>query len=99
MLQKLLRRLLSKKIIEQETLIFPRTVDTAKKTTSVDAADASKSSEAKSSEPVEEIDDWATVGEEYRSKNQMPKEEGFVYKGNEPTMFGDWQHKGRTTDF
>mmetsp|Transcript_152713 Transcript_152713/g.489855 ORF Transcript_152713/g.489855 Transcript_152713/m.489855 type:complete len:235 (-) Transcript_152713:141-845(-) len=26
-------------------------------------------------------------------------EQGFVYKGMEPTLFGDWQHKGRTTDF
>lgn len=27
------------------------------------------------------------------------EEQGFVYKGPEPTLYGDWQHKGRTTDF
>lgn len=27
------------------------------------------------------------------------KEEGFVYKGPEPTLYGDWQHKGRCSDF
>ena len=95
MLQNLTRRFFSKKIIEQETLIFPRTVDTAKKTAAVLGEELA----VESSQQSEEIDDWASLGEEFRQKKQMPKEEGFVYKGNEPTMFGDWQHKGRTTDF
>lgn len=28
----------------------------------------------------------------------LPPERG-GYKGPEPTRFGDWEHKGRTTDF
>ena len=24
---------------------------------------------------------------------------GFYYKGREPTLYGDWSHKGRATDF
>jgi hypothetical protein len=27
------------------------------------------------------------------------EEVGFYYKGPEPTLHGDWQHKGRVTDF
>lgn len=29
----------------------------------------------------------------------MPKEFGFKYDGAEPTRHGDWEHKGRCTDF
>lgn len=29
----------------------------------------------------------------------MPEEYGFKYKGSEPTRHGDWEHKGRCTDF
>ena len=29
----------------------------------------------------------------------MPKELGFKSKGPEPTRFGDWERKGRCTDF
>ncbi|EGR30392.1 hypothetical protein IMG5_133290 [Ichthyophthirius multifiliis] len=29
----------------------------------------------------------------------MPKEIGFKVKGPEPTRFGDWERKGRCTDF
>ena len=90
------RRKLLSKIIEQETLIFPRTVETITKATdSPPAANA----EATPVVATDEIDDWAKLGEAWRAEKQMPKEEGFTYKGNEPTMFGDWQHKGRTTDF
>lgn len=55
------------------------------------------------------IDDWDQTlmtpeelqahGETWRKKHGFPAEQGFGYRGNEPTMFGDWQHKGRTTDF
>lgn len=31
-------------------------------------------------------------------KKQVTKEIG-GYKGVEPTKYGDWQHKGRVTDF
>jgi hypothetical protein len=31
--------------------------------------------------------------------DDLPEEYGFFYKGPEPTRFGDWNHKGRTTDF
>jgi hypothetical protein len=84
-----------KKIIEQqEELLFPRTVQTIKE----------------QQQPKEEqIDDWNQTlmtkeelskhGEEWRKKHGIPAEHGFGYLGNEPTMFGDWQHKGRTTDF
>lgn len=35
-----------------------------------------------------------------RSKDkQTPEEYGNKYSGPEPTRFGDWQHKGRATDF
>ena len=36
--------------------------------------------------------------EEDLSKEKDKKEIG-GYKGMEPTKYGDWQHKGRTTDF
>ena len=29
----------------------------------------------------------------------MPDEHGFKYEGAEPTRHGDWEHKGRCTDF
>jgi hypothetical protein len=32
------------------------------------------------------------------AKKPMPKEIGGV-KGPEPTRYGDWEHKGRCTDF
>jgi hypothetical protein len=32
------------------------------------------------------------------TKQPMPKESGGV-KGPEPTRYGDWEHKGRCTDF
>ena len=79
-------------IAKQEELLFPRTVETIKQ-----------------KEQEEYIDDWDNTvlssseiekhGEEWRKKHGLPQEHGFSYKGNEPTMFGDWQHKGRTTDF
>jgi hypothetical protein len=77
-------------IEQQEQLLFPRTVQTIKQQNA-------------------EIDDWDETlmtkeelerhGESWRKKQSMPAEHGFGYRGNEPTMFGDWQHKGRTTDF
>ena len=36
--------------------------------------------------------------EEELPKEKDQKEIG-GYKGMEPTKYGDWQHKGRTTDF
>lgn len=32
-------------------------------------------------------------------KNGMPPEVGFKVKGPEPTRYGDWERKGRVTDF
>eukprot|EP00424_Heterocapsa_rotundata_P003002 CAMPEP_0168711534 /NCGR_PEP_ID=MMETSP0503-20121227/43201_1 /TAXON_ID=89963 /ORGANISM="Heterocapsa rotundata, Strain SCCAP K-0483" /LENGTH=110 /DNA_ID=CAMNT_0008757897 /DNA_START=24 /DNA_END=356 /DNA_ORIENTATION=- len=29
----------------------------------------------------------------------MDDEVGFTYRGPEPTLYGDWAHKGRCTDF
>eukprot|EP00405_Crypthecodinium_cohnii_P028215 CAMPEP_0206502674 /NCGR_PEP_ID=MMETSP0324_2-20121206/54160_1 /ASSEMBLY_ACC=CAM_ASM_000836 /TAXON_ID=2866 /ORGANISM="Crypthecodinium cohnii, Strain Seligo" /LENGTH=268 /DNA_ID=CAMNT_0053990957 /DNA_START=107 /DNA_END=913 /DNA_ORIENTATION=- len=45
---------------------------------------------------IEDIgdDDGLSVGMDARIEEQ-----GFVYKGPEPTLYGDWQHKGRATDF
>ena len=97
MLPSILKRTLSK-IIEQETFIFPRTVETIanlEPEAAVIKKEVAKEEVAKENE----IDDWKTLGESWRDRHAMPKEEGFAYKGNEPTMFGDWQHKGRTTDF
>lgn len=31
--------------------------------------------------------------------NQAKKKEIGGYKGKEPTEYGDWQHKGRVSDF
>ena len=91
------------KIIEQETLIFPRTVDTVTKLPEVTTSNANAPAVEDSPIPVPkqetEVDDWDSVGEAWRSTNKMAPEKGFTYKGNEPTMFGDWQHKGRATDF
>ena len=95
MLARTRRKLLSK-IIEQETLIFPRTVETI---TKAEAAPPNTPSAGAPTATSEEIDDWAKLGDAWRADKKMPTEEGFTYKGNEPTMFGDWQHKGRTTDF
>lgn len=36
--------------------------------------------------------------EKLPKEKEMPKEIGGV-KGLEPTRYGDWQHKGRVTDF
>ena len=96
MLRKATRRLFTK-IIEQETLIFPRTIETIKVPEAVTKTDAAVSAEVETSDDT--IDDWATLGDTWRARNKMPTENGFTYKGNEPTMFGDWQHKGRATDF
>ena len=102
MLRRIPRRLLSK-IVEQETLIFPRTVETVTKLPVVPASDAAAPNVEDSAGSVpkqeNELDDWDSVGEAWRSTNKMAPEKGFTYKGNEPTMFGDWQHKGRATDF
>ena len=98
------------KIIDQETLIFPRTIDTIKKENPVNdllnhndetklEATGQASQETVNDSATDLVDDWAASGEVWREKKQMPEEKGFTYKGNEPTMFGDWQHKGRTTDF
>ena len=48
-------------------------------------------------------DDVTEVGTEKKSVKQetrkpMPKEIGGV-SGPEPTRYGDWEHKGRCTDF
>jgi len=75
-------RKLFSKIVEQETLLVPRTV----------------LPEVVPAAP-EVVDDWKSSGEKFREEKKMPEEQGFTYKGHEPTMFGDWQHKGRTTDF
>jgi hypothetical protein len=32
-------------------------------------------------------------------QSQLPAPEIGGYKGPEPTAYGDWQHRGRTTDF
>ena len=31
--------------------------------------------------------------------DDLAEEYGFFYKGPEPTRFGDWNHKGRVSDF
>ena len=86
------RRLFStidKRTIEQqEKLLFPRTLEIVNS---------------------EKIDDWNDTlltseqlehhGNTWRANQGVPREHGFNYRGHEPTMFGDWQHKGRTTDF
>lgn len=33
-----------------------------------------------------------------KDKKENPKEIG-GFKGQEPTAYGDWQHKGKVTDF
>lgn len=47
---------------------------------------------------IEDIaaDDGLEVG---LSSDSGVEEQGFIYKGPEPTLYGDWQHKGRATDF
>ena len=96
MLRQRTCRLLSK-IIEQETLIFPRTVETVTKLPDSKVETDKVTDAPVSKEP--EVDDWESIGVTWRSSNKMAAETGFTYKGNEPTMFGDWQHKGRATDF
>ena len=100
-----LRRFATDKIIKQETLIFPRTLETINE--GIKTKDVIEK-QPNVVEPVEKkeelIDDWnkepiIVSGERWRAEHQMPSENGFTYKGSEPTMFGDWQHKGRTTDF
>ena len=39
-----------------------------------------------------------TLKNEHLPKEIIPKEIG-GFKGQEPTTHGDWQHKGRVTDF
>lgn len=55
---------------------------------------------------VEEVDGVQVGIEDFELEEglqvgmQMSVEEkGFTYKGPEPTLYGDWQHKGRATDF
>ena len=36
---------------------------------------------------------------EERKEGEMSKEYGFKVKGLEPTRFGDWERKGRCSDF
>ena len=40
-----------------------------------------------------------TMEDSGKTGNDIPEEFGFKAKGPEPTRFGDWQHKGRCTDF
>jgi hypothetical protein len=37
--------------------------------------------------------------EKKEAKPELPKEYGFKVKGPEPTRYGDWERKGRCTDF
>ncbi|MGI4775381.1 MAG: DUF1674 domain-containing protein [Janthinobacterium lividum] len=34
-----------------------------------------------------------------KDKKEAKAKEIGGYKGSEPTRYGDWQHKGKTTDF
>jgi Protein of unknown function (DUF1674) len=79
-------RFSSGKIIEQEELLFP----VASNKNLIDDWNTPRPSD--DTEPQ-------TLGDTQRLKLRMPPEFGFKAKFNEPTIFGDWQHKGRTTDF
>ena len=88
-------------IASQEELLFPRTVQTMKE--KVPESDAVVTDpEVNLASPDQVIDDWddnESRGDKWRKEKELPREVGFKYKGPEPTMFGDWQHKGRATDF
>ena len=43
--------------------------------------------------------DYEGIEEEKEIKKDGDKEYGFKAKGPEPTRFGDWERKGRCTDF
>lgn len=47
----------------------------------------------------EKWDDEPSVTPSNHSPDDMPAEYGNKPKGPEPTRFGDWQYKGRSTDF
>ena len=95
MLRICLRRFNKDTLTNQQQLIFPRTVEAVQK----QQEEEKKVIEAVADED-DVIDDWGdSDGDKWRKAHNMPKEHGFQFKGAEPTMFGDWQHKGRTTDF
>ena len=58
----------------------------------------SNKSEAKiTSASISEAPEVLKISE--KKESDIPEEFGFKAKGPEPTRFGDWQHKGRCTDF
>ncbi|OEH74047.1 hypothetical protein cyc_06756 [Cyclospora cayetanensis] len=67
--------------------------------------DASASSACAASLEAQEAPEKEAQGKQSQETKQEWKGEngsgefGFKYKGPEPTMFGDWAHKGRVSDF
>ncbi len=56
-----------------------------------------KELELKKLEDIEKIED-PKLRAEQKSKS-MPKEFGYKYGGPEPTRYGDWEVKGKCSDF
>lgn len=69
-----------------------------------DSSDDESESEEEESSPVDNGDGalefeatMSLAGEQ--DSEELEEEMGFRYKGPEPTLYGDWAHKGRCTDF
>mmetsp|Transcript_37908 Transcript_37908/g.69896 ORF Transcript_37908/g.69896 Transcript_37908/m.69896 type:complete len:185 (+) Transcript_37908:45-599(+) len=53
----------------------------------------------KHTDPDDDSDEASDDELEEEAAEALAEEIGFRYKGPEPTLYGDWAHKGRCTDF
>ena len=84
-------------IAKQEELLFPRTLETIKE--GIEVSEKQTSNEQHQEKTDKAVTEQDEIIDDWPSEKKLPLEVGFKYEGPEPTRFGDWQHKGRTTDF
>eukprot|EP00450_Noctiluca_scintillans_P026920 CAMPEP_0194513098 /NCGR_PEP_ID=MMETSP0253-20130528/45284_1 /TAXON_ID=2966 /ORGANISM="Noctiluca scintillans" /LENGTH=147 /DNA_ID=CAMNT_0039356619 /DNA_START=47 /DNA_END=490 /DNA_ORIENTATION=- len=89
---------LQESVKENEHFSFPKKMEYDAQVKADDAARETLSGGSHSHDGSieEEVDD---VGLTVDHEDGIPEEVGNVYKGPEPTRFGDWSHKCRATDF